>query len=306
MPLLGRTLPSAFFVAVAFATPFVVVACGDVQPFPLSSAAATSSGSSSTSAASSTGAGGSSATTTTTAATGAGGSGGATSTTSAGGAGGALATSSGATGGAGGGAVDAGDPDAASDAGDASDAAIEPDSPSLCGTTVAAYPIDPSPHVTACFPVVYSSNPPTSGPHYPIWASFKTFTTPVPRGFTVHDLEHGAIVISYKCAAGCAADLAALQAFVDARPADPLCALPVKSRIVITPDPLLDVPFAAAAWGFALTSQCFDLPALAAFIDAHYAMAPENFCFEGTDVTSPDAGVPADCGAPSDAGAGPD
>ena len=127
----------------------------------------------------------------------------------------------------------------------------------------------------------------------------------MPRGFTVHDLEHGAIVISYKCAGGCAADLAALQAFIDARPADPLCVAPLKSRIVITPDPLLEVPFAAAAWGFALTSQCFDLPALGAFIDAHYGLAPENFCIDGVDVTAPDAGIPADCGEVADAGAGP-
>ena len=289
MPLLVRTLPAALFVTVAFATPFVVVACGDVQPAPPPSAAATSSGASSSSVTTSS--------VTSSAGTGgAGGSDGATSTT---GVGGAPATSSGSSGGAGGGSVDAGD------AGDASDAAVEPDSPAACGTTVTSYPIDPSPHITACFPVVYSSNPPTSGPHYPVWASFKTFSTPVPRGFTVHDLEHGAIVISYKCAGGCASEVAALQAFVDARPADPLCATPVKSRIVITPDPLLDAPFAAAAWGFALTSQCFDLPALAAFIDAHYAMAPENFCFDGTDVSSPDAGFPGDCGAPTDAGAGP-
>jgi hypothetical protein len=191
------------------------------------------------------------------------------------------------------------------DAGDAGDATTNPDSPMNCGTIVTPYPVDPSPHVTECFPVVYSSNPPTSGPHYPYWASFKTYTTPIPRGFTVHDLEHGAIVISYKCSGGCATELAALQAFVDARPADPTCVAPVKSRIVIVPDPLLDVPFAAAAWGFALTSQCFDLAALGAFIDAHYAMGPENFCFDGIDVTATDAGIPADCGEASDAGAGP-
>ena len=218
------------------------------------------------------------------------------STTGAGGSGGATATSSGSSGGAG------GSGGAASDAGDA---AVEPDSPVNCGTIVTSYAVDPSPHITACFPVLYSSNPPTSGPHYPSWAAFKTYTTPVPRGFTVHDLEHGAVVISYKCAGACAAEVAALQAFVDARPADPICVAPVKSRIVITPDPLLDVPFAAAAWGFALTSQCFDLPALGAFIDAHYGLAPENFCFDGVDVISPDAGVPAGCGEVSDAGAGP-
>jgi hypothetical protein len=187
---------------------------------------------------------------------------------------------------------------------DAGDAASDPDSPASCGTTVTQYAVDPSPHIVTCFPVVYSSNPPTSGPHYPIWAAFKTFTTPIPRGFTVHDLEHGAIVISYKCPSGCAAELAALQALVDARPADPLCTAPVKSRIVITPDPLLDVQFAAAAWGFALTSQCFDLPALGAFIDAHYGMGTESLCADGVDVASPDAGIAADCGEPQDAGPG--
>ena len=192
----------------------------------------------------------------------------------------------------------------AGDAGDGGDAMLGLDSPLNCGTIVTPYAADPSPHIAECFPVLYSSNPPTSGPHYPYWAAFKTYTTPIPRGFTVHDLEHGAIVISYKCAGACAVELAALQAFIDARPVDPLCTAPVKSRIVITPDPLLDVPFAAAAWGFALTSQCFDLPALGAFIDAHYGLAPENFCFDGIDVSSPDAGVPGGCGEMLDASAG--
>ena len=296
MASLLRTLPTALSLVAAFAAPFVAAACSDVQPSPSSGSSVTSSGSSSVSTGGSGGTGSSAVTSTTSVTTtSVGGSGGGTSTTGTGGSGGgggATATSSGSSSGSGG---------AASDAGDAAD----PDSSMSCGTVVTPYAIDPSPHVAMCFPVVYSSNPPTSGPHYPVWASFKTFTAPVPRGFTVHDLEHGAIVISYKCAGGCASELAALQALVDARAADPGCVAPVKSRIVITPDPLLDVPFAAAAWGFALTSQCFDLPALGAFIDAHYGMGTENFCADGVDVISPDAGIPADCGEPQDAGAGP-
>jgi uncharacterized protein DUF3105 len=293
MPTLLRTFPVVLTAALAFAAPFIAVACSD-SPSISGTSGATTSGEA---AASSSGSGGATAAVTSSAsvtATGTGG--GAASSTS--GTGGATA-SSGSSGGAG------GSGGAMSDAGDAGDTSMEPDSPLSCGTIVTQYAVDPSPHINQCFPVVYSSNPPTSGPHYPIWAAFQTYTTPVPRGFTVHDLEHGAIVISYKCAGGCAAELAALQAYVDARPADPLCAAPVKSRITITPDPLLDVPFAAAAWGFALTSQCFDLPALGAFIDAHYAMGPENFCVPGFDPTAPDAGVPADCGEPADAGAGP-
>jgi hypothetical protein len=147
--------------------------------------------------------------------------------------------------------------------------------------------------------VQYSSNPPTSGPHYPVWAAFKTYAAPVPRGFYVHDLEHGAVVITYNCPGGCDAELAQLQAFLDARPADPLCTAPLKNRFVVTPDPLLDVRFAASAWGWALRSGCFDLPFLGAFIDAHYAQGPENFCFDGSDppmcdgdggIITPDAG----------------
>ena len=297
MPTLQRTLPIVLTAALAFASPFVAVACSESPPGGVASGATTSSASAST------GVGGAETTGTSSgsasaASTGTGGSGGASTTGSTGGSV-ATETSSGSSGGTGGSGSDA------SDAGDAGDAATEADSPVNCGTIVTSYAVDPSPHITQCFPVVYSSNPPTSGPHYPSWAAFRTYTTAIPRGFTVHDLEHGAIVISYKCAGGCAAELAALQAFIDARPVDPACVAPTKSRIVITPDPLLDVPFAAAGWGVAMTSQCFDLPALGAFIDAHYAMGPENFCFNGVDVAAADAGIPADCGEPPDAGAGP-
>lgn len=119
----------------------------------------------------------------------------------------------------------------------------------------------------------------------------------------MHSLEHGAVVISYNCPNGCADELASLQVFLDARPADPLCMAPVKARFIVTPDPLLETKFAAAAWGAFLTSDCLDFAALGAFIDTYYAKAPENFCFDGVDVLSPDAGVPADCGSMTDAGA---
>jgi len=166
-------------------------------------------------------------------------------------------------------------------------------------------PVVASPHVPACSPVTYETNPPTSGPHYPYWAAFKWYDAPVPRGFWVHSMEHGAVVITYRCDDGCDAELAMLAAFLDARPADPLCSPPLKARFIVTPDPDLDVRFAASAWGALLRADCLDLDALGAFIDAHYAKAPENLCFDGVDVLSPDAGIPMDCGGPlpDDAGA---
>lgn len=178
------------------------------------------------------------------------------------------------------------------DGGDAGEDAL------ACETAVVAFPVVASPHIYDCSPVAYTSNPPTSGPHYYEWAAYKTYSVPVERIFYVHDLEHGGIVILYNCPSGCDEDLAQLSSFLDARPADPTCTAPVKSRIVVTPDPLIPTKFAAAAWGWALTSQCFDFPALGSFIDAHYGMGSEDLCTDGIDVTAADAGLPDGCGQP--------
>jgi hypothetical protein len=110
-------------------------------------------------------------------------------------------------------------------------------------------------HVDVCSYVEYFTKPPSSGDHYPIWAAYKTYTTAIPEGFFVHNLEHGAIVLTYNCPNGCAADVAAAQAMIDALPADPDCAAQgstVRRRTLMTPDPSLDVPFAASAWGWTL------------------------------------------------------
>lgn len=225
--------------------------------------------------------------------TGSGGSGGTSSTSSSHASSSSTTTSS--SSGTGGAVPDGGD--AGGDGGDAGDAAA-------CNTAVVSFPLLASPHVCECSQVIYPSNPPTSGPHYPVWAAFKTYDKPVPRGFYVHDLEHGAIVVLYNCPAGCDAEVAQLAAWLDTRPADPLCAAPVKSRVVVTPDPLIPTRFAAAAWGWALTSDCFDLAALGTFMDTHYAMGPENFCTDGEDVEAVDAGLPVPCGM-VDCDAGP-
>jgi hypothetical protein len=192
-------------------------------------------------------------------------------------------------------------PDAGSDSGEGDEGGGDAEAGPDCETAVVAYPLVPGVHVPICSAIAYTSNPPTSGPHYPIWAAYQTYTTPVPRGFYVHDEEHGGVVILYDCPSGCDTDLAALAAFLDARAADPECTPPVRSRIVVTPDPLIPTRFAAASWGYALTSQCFDLGALASFIADHYGQGPEDFCTDGSDVTAADAGYPADCGA-GDAG----
>lgn len=51
-------------------------------------------------------------------------------------------------------------------------------------------------HVTG--PVTYAVTPPVGGPHNPIWMNAGVYTKPVPTERAVHNLEHGAIWITYR------------------------------------------------------------------------------------------------------------
>jgi hypothetical protein len=153
-------------------------------------------------------------------------------------------------------------------------------------------------HLPCTPPPVYGTNPPSSGNHYGAWADYRTYATPVPWGHLMHSLEHGAVVIVYNCPGGCAAEVARAQALIDTLPpvdglaagvgplklgqADPTCAAPTKRRLILAPDPKLDVRWAATAWTWTLKSSCFDEAAFAAFIKAHADQMPEDFCSAGT------------------------
>lgn len=127
----------------------------------------------------------------------------------------------------------------------------------------------------------WNSNPPSSGDHYPVWAAFREYTAPVPRPYLVHDLEHGAVLLLYKCDQPCPAIVDELRKIKDALPADPMCAPETRVRVILAPDPQLDVPVAAAAWGWTYKAQCVDAPTLGQFVRDHYAQGPENTCGQG-------------------------
>lgn len=169
--------------------------------------------------------------------------------------------------------------------GDASVAPLDAVAGGSCAVTVAMPPYEGHDHAPQtrempCPTVTYQSNPPASGKHYGTWPVFRVYDQPVPWGYLVHGLEHGAVVIVHNCPGGCPDQLAALRAMVEATPTKPLCSRP---PIIVAPDPTLDVPFAASAWGHTLRAQCFDRDRFAAFVQSHANMGRENF--------------PDDCGA---------
>jgi hypothetical protein len=185
-----------------------------------------------------------------------------------------------------------------------SDGGFAPSAPmGSCAAVVQQHPIEGETHVPICSVVDYLTNPPSSGNHYPIWAAYQTYTVPVPLGFLVHDLEHGAIVFTYNCDRGqgdggeCASEVAAAGQMIGALPADQECVelgQGVSRRSVLVPDPELDVRFAASAWGWTLRADCFDPDVFQAFAIAHYKQGPEDLCQDGEDPT--EQGYPANCG----------
>ncbi len=143
-----------------------------------------------------------------------------------------------------------------------------------------------SPHVDPdAGPIAYLTNPPASGPHYPIWARWGAWPN-LPRGYWVHNLEHGGVALLYNCPAGaCDATRDALVAAARTIPMDPACvptdAEPATVRVVITNDSEITTPIAGAAWGWLYAADCVDAASIRAFYARHAGMATENFCTDG-------------------------
>lgn len=151
-----------------------------------------------------------------------------------------------------------------------------------CEVVIESPPIPSYRHVPVGTTIQYCSNPPSSGDHFPQWAAFKEYDKEIDWAYLVHDLEHGAVVLLYKCDAACPDVVNALREAKNRAAADPLCdGQGTDKRIIIAPSSKIPTTVAAAAWGKTYTAACADGPTLDAFIRDNYAKGPENFCFAG-------------------------
>jgi cytochrome oxidase Cu insertion factor (SCO1/SenC/PrrC family) len=90
-------------------------------------------------------------------------------------------------------------------------------------------------------------------------------------------------VLLYNCPSGCPDILTGLVGVMEAA-TDPNCP---KKRVLVTPDPQLDAPVAAAAWGATWKGRCVDAAARASLL----AFVAANI---GTRGRSPEPTVCAD------------
>lgn len=148
-------------------------------------------------------------------------------------------------------------------------------------------PLEAGIHMPVGTQIEWSTNPPVTGMHYPIWAAWDRDYATLERGYYVHNLEHGGIVFLYNCPqdGGCPDVVAQLDDVARGFSTDDACEAPVRNRMVVTADPLLPegVQVAAAAWGVMYTASCFD-PYVLTFARGHYNHAPEDLCNDGANL----------------------
>ena len=133
-------------------------------------------------------------------------------------------------------------------------------------------------HVPANQPVTYPFCPPTSGDHYaqpvaPIPARFYAANEEKSPALWIHNLEHGYVVLAYRCPTGTPgtgdcptdAEMAQMQAFFDQAPNSAVAACPKKVLVVRFDE--MSTRFGMLAWGRALLTDQFDLDTALTFAE---------------------------------------
>jgi hypothetical protein len=152
-------------------------------------------------------------------------------------------------------------------------------------------------------PVTYGITPPVGGPHNAIWMNAGVYTEPVPTERAVHNMEHGAVWITYDPQLP-AADVAKLTAFVArqsliAETGETAAGAPTSNSnryVDLSPwaTSTLPAPIVISAWGHQLRVTSASDPRLQKFVDV----------FRHSSVYSPEYGAAVD-GIPIQTGGRP-
>lgn len=129
-------------------------------------------------------------------------------------------------------------------------------------------------HVPEGSAITYRTNPPASGPHYPVPKDWGVYTDPVAPGYWVHNLEHGGVVVLYDCPSGCPSVVDGLRQAYATFPKDKFGEV----KLIVTPYSGLPdhAPIMAVAWDYQKTYSSLDLSQLLAFYNAHVDRGPED------------------------------
>ena len=120
-------------------------------------------------------------------------------------------------------------------------------------------------HVTG--PVTYAVTPPVGGDHNAVWMNCGIYDKPVPNERAVHNLEHGAVWITYQPSLS-QSEVSQLKAFVEKQTVLTPSGGGGSSRYMdLTPYPGLPSPIVITSWGFQLKVSSPTDPRLQQFVN---------------------------------------
>jgi hypothetical protein len=132
--------------------------------------------------------------------------------------------------------------------------------------------VDPKP---VDYKAQFGMDPPAGGPHWAVWLNCGIYTEPQQNERAVHDLEHGAVWVTYNPDKVRGADLTKLRNRIP------------DTYAVLSPYPGLDAPAVASAWGAQLRMTGVNDKRLDTFIQKYWqspdAPEPGAPCTGGVD-----------------------
>ncbi len=148
-----------------------------------------------------------------------------------------------------------------------------------CHVTIREVENEGAEHLSEGAELSFASNPPASGDHYGAWTRFEPFEDRVvPRGYWVHNLEHGGVALLFGPDAPERVVRELLDLYDDL-PDDESCG---HARALLTEDPELDDPVAVVAWDVVLEATCVDRTLMLDFVRTYRGRAPEDICTHGS------------------------
>ena len=115
-------------------------------------------------------------------------------------------------------------------------------------------------------PVTYSVTPPVGGQHNATWMNCGIYDKPVPNERAVHNLEHGAVWITYQPSLP-QSEVSQLRAFAEKQTMVPSTEGAASRYMDLTPYPGLPSPIVISSWGFQLKVSSPADPRLQQFVD---------------------------------------
>ncbi len=127
-------------------------------------------------------------------------------------------------------------------------------------------------HVPQGTPITYDHTPPSSGPHYAVPAAYGVYSSEVPVGAWVHNLEHGGIVVLFKCADDCEAEAAEIEPIYRELPSGAF------GEVKLLAAPYKDTPsdYTLLAWGWQEDLDSLDPARVERFYRDLVDQGPEN------------------------------